>query len=136
MTMATTRTILAGVLAALLLPPMANAQLPSADAAKAQASAAEKQAAASGSAAAADAKQAGADTKAAAGSTTEELKGKAKDAGKTGVGHGATSAKTNVKPIVGDQKATAVEATVTDKGGAGVDKGVDKAAEKIEGAVK
>ena len=77
--------------------------------------------------------QAAADkSKGAAGSQVDAVKTKAKTTGKKGVQTGATKA----KPVVGEAAAGTAGAVATEKGNAGVDKGVDKAADKVEGMLK
>lgn len=147
----TIRCLLTAMAAGIIVPAVALAQFPSAEAAKAQADAAQRQGAAQATAAKqegtakATAAQKDAGTKAdtaradattAAGGAREKVKKTAKDTGKSGVAKGSQKASLKVKPVVGDEKARAVEATATEKGGVGVDRGVDKAAEKVEGVLK
>jgi hypothetical protein len=61
---------------------------------------------------------------------------KAKATGKSGVEKGSKKATKNVKAVVGEDRATTVEAVAKEKGNAGGEKGVDKGAEKVDSKLK
>jgi len=77
-----------------------------------------------------------AEAKSATSGAIEQVKPKAKEAGKTGVKKGATKGATKVKPVVGESAATAGEGIANEKGGAAVDKGVDKGADQVQKMLK
>jgi hypothetical protein len=117
--MTSIRSHVAAFLAALVVPALGLAQLPSADAAKANA----EVKAATG--------QKEADAAKKSSTTTEQVKTKAKETGKSGVKTGTDKGVEKAKAVVGQDKATAAGGVVQEKGNVGVDKGVDKAAEKL-----